>query len=201
MKISQTGIDLIKSFEGLRLEAYKAVPTEQYMTIGYGHYGVDVKVGSKISKKQAEELLKKDLQRFVEGVDRYVKVKVNQHQFDALVSFSYNCGLGALQNSTLLAKLNTGDYSGAAKEFLKWTKSGGKELKGLVTRRNKEMNLFLKPIPTKISYVNYKIKLGDTLTKIAIKHNTTVSAIMKANKSIESASRIIAGVTIKIPKK
>jgi GH24 family phage-related lysozyme (muramidase) len=198
MNITQTGIDLIKSFEGLKLEAYKAVPTEKYMTIGYGHYGSDVKEDQKITKKQAEELLKKDLKKFVDGVDKLVTVKVNSNQFDALVSFAYNCGLGALKDSTLLEKLNEGNFQGASKEFERWTKSGGKELKGLVTRRNKEKNLFLKPIKTTTTV--YKIKLGETLTTIAKKHNTTVTAILKANTSIKNPNRIFAGQTIKIPK-
>jgi GH24 family phage-related lysozyme (muramidase) len=207
MNISQTGIDLIKSFEGLRLESYKAVSTEKHMTIGYGHYGPDVKVDQKLTKKQAEDLLKKDLKTFVDGVNSLVKVKVNSNQFDALVSFAYNCGLGALKTSTLLEKLNSGDYLGASKEFERWTKSGGKELKGLVTRRNKEKNLFLKPTSgsstvskPKTTTINYTIKLGDTLTHIAKKHNTTVSAIMKQNTSIKNADKIFAGQTIKIPK-
>lgn len=199
MNITQAGIDLIKSFEGLKLEAYKAVPTEKYWTIGYGHYDKLVKPDQKITKKQAEDLLKKDLQVFVNGVEKLVKVKVNSNQFDALVSFAYNCGLTALKTSTLLEKLNDGDTSGASKEFLRWTKSGGKELKGLVTRRNKEMNLFLNPT-TKVSTTTYTIKLGDNLTQIAKKHSTTVSAIMKANTSIKNPNKIFAGQTIKIPK-
>ena len=198
MNITQTGIDLIKSFEGLKLEAYKAVPTEKYMTIGYGHYGSDVKEDQKITKKQAEELLKKDLKKFVDGVDKLVTVKVNSNQFDALVSFAYNCGLGALKDSTLLEKLNEGDFQGASKEFERWTKSGGKELKGLVTRRNKEKNLFLKP--TKSSSTTYKIKLGDMLALVAKKHNVTVADIMRANPSIKNPNKIFAGQTIKIPK-
>jgi GH24 family phage-related lysozyme (muramidase) len=199
MNISQTGIDLIKGFEGLRLKAYKAVETEQYYTIGYGHYGSDVSRNESITKAQAEALLKKDLQRYVDAVEKYVKVKLNQNQFDSLVSFTYNCGIGALQNSTLLAKLNKGDYVGASKEFYKWNKSGGKVLKGLVTRRKKERDLFVKSVPQK-QYINYTIKKGDTLSEIADKYDTTILAIMKANTSIISANHIVTGKVVKIPK-
>jgi GH24 family phage-related lysozyme (muramidase) len=147
MNISQKGIDLIKSFEGLSLKAYKPVAGEKYWTIGYGHYGADVRQGQVITKEQAEALLKKDLQKYVDGVNSVLKVPINQNQFDALVSFAYNCGVGALQKSTLLKKLNAGDYVGASKEFGKWVHgAGGVVLKGLVTRRQKEAKLFNTPV-------------------------------------------------------
>jgi lysozyme len=144
MNISQNGIDLIKKFEGCVLFGYKdavGVPT-----IGYGHTG-GVIVGQVISQAKAEELLKKDLQKFVNGVIACVDVPVNQNQFDALVSFSFNCGLGSLQKSTLLKKLNAKDYAGAAAEFTKWNKAGGGILAGLTRRRAAELALFVKPVP------------------------------------------------------
>ena len=85
MKTSQIGVDLIKSFEGCRLAAYKPVPTEKYWTIGYGHYGADVVPGIKITQAQAEAYLKKDLERFENAVTR-TGLALNQNQFDALVS-------------------------------------------------------------------------------------------------------------------
>lgn len=189
MQISQKGIDLIKSFEGLRLTAYKAVPTEKYWTIGYGHYGSDVRHGEKITEAQAEALLKKDLQKYVDGVNSLVKVPVNQNQFDALVSFAYNCGVGALQTSTLLKKLNAKDYAGASLEFAKWNKSGGKVYQGLVTRRAKETALFntpvavAKPAPVKPASKpeTYTVKAGDTLSEIGVKYGLSVSAIKSMN--------------------
>jgi lysozyme len=144
MNISQNGIELIKKFEGCVLFGYKdavGVPT-----IGYGHTG-GVIVGQVISQAKAEELLKKDLQKFVNGVIACVDVPVNQNQFDALVSFSFNCGLGSLQKSTLLKKLNAKDYAGAAAEFTKWNKAGGGILAGLTRRRAAELALFVKPVP------------------------------------------------------
>ena len=103
MKTSQNGINLIKKYEGCRLTAYKC-PAGLW-TIGYGHTK-NVKSGQKITQKQAENFLKQDLKTFEKGVEKAVKVRLNQNQFDALVSFAYNCGLGALKTSTLLRKLN-----------------------------------------------------------------------------------------------
>ena len=149
MNISQNGINLIKKYEGLRLNAYKPVPTEKYWTIGYGHYGTDVKEGMEITEKRAEELLRQDLKKFEGYVNSYVKVTLTQSMYDSLVSFAYNCGAGSLKNSTLLKLLNNGDYVGAANEFKKWTKGGGKVLPGLVKRRKEEKELFLsEPTPT-----------------------------------------------------
>ena len=95
MNISQRGIDLIKKYEGLRLKAYKPVATEIYWTIGYGHYGADVKEGMEITQKQAEEYLRKDCESSVKAVNA-LKRNLNQNQFDALVSFAFNCGAGNL---------------------------------------------------------------------------------------------------------
>lgn len=143
--ISQEGINLIKKYEGLRTEAYRCpagIPT-----IGYGHTGtVDgkkIEMGMKITEKKAEKLLREDLQRFEKGVSDCVQVPLTQGQFDALVSFSFNLGVGSLQSSTLLKLLNQGKYKDAAEEFGKWVKAGGKILDGLVKRRADEKKLFL----------------------------------------------------------
>lgn len=140
VKINQKGIDLIRHFEGLYLESYKC-PAGVW-TIGYGHTG-GVSAGEKISEEKAEDLLREDLGRFEKGMEELVKVKLNEDQFSALVSFSFNLGLGNLSKSTLLKKLNTGDYAGAADEFPKWRKAAGKVLQGLVKRRAAERELFL----------------------------------------------------------
>lgn len=138
------GIDLIKSFEGLKLNAY--ICPAGIPTIGYGTTRVNsqpVQMGSVITESQAVDYLKADLQQFESAVNGAVKVPVTQNQFDALVSFTYNLGAGNLRSSTLLKKLNAGDYAGAADEFPKWNKAGGKELAGLTRRRNAERDLFL----------------------------------------------------------
>lgn len=139
MQTSQKGLDLIKSFEGLRLSAYKC-PADVW-TIGYGTTA-GVKEGQIITKERAEELLRDDVKRFEDQVLRLVKVPLTQGQLDALVSFTYNLGAANLGNSTLLRLLNAGDYKGAAAQFGRWTKAGGKELPGLVKRRAAERSLF-----------------------------------------------------------
>lgn len=140
---STAGIALLKKFEGCRLKAYKALPTEKYYTIGYGHTGADVKAGMTITLAQAEAMLKTDLKIFEKSVNNYVLVGMTQNMFDALVSFSYNCGESVLKGSTLLKKLNKKDYIDAAEQFKKWNKSGGKVIPGLTERRAKERALFL----------------------------------------------------------
>ena len=96
-----------------------------------------------LSMGEVDDILKKDLARFESGVSRLCPVSLTQGQFDALVSFSFNVGLGNLQRSTIRMKVNRGDFEGAAESFLDWTKAGGKVLKGLVSRRNDEKALFL----------------------------------------------------------
>lgn len=190
MKTSQSGLDLIKKYEGCRLTAYKC-PAGVW-TIGYGHTK-GVKKGQKISQKQAKVFLREDVKVFENGVNKYVSVALNQNQFDALVSFCYNCGLEAFKNSTLRKKLNAKDYTGASNEFLRWDKSGGVVLKGLKRRRNDEKALFDK-IPVATIYI---VKKGDYLSKIAQKHGTTVDKLVKLN-NIKNPDLIKIGQKLKI---
>ena len=139
MRTSENGLALIRQAEGLRLRAYKC-PAGVW-TIGYGTTA-GVKEGQVITKERAEELLREDVKRFEDQVLRLVKVPLTQGQLDALVSFTYNLGAANLGNSTLLRLLNAGDYKGAAAQFDRWTKAGGKELPGLVKRRAAERALF-----------------------------------------------------------
>ena len=138
-RISQKGINLIKEFEGFRHNAYQ--DSVGVWTIGYGHT-LTARQGMKISRTEGEELLKKDLVRFEKAVRR-VNVPLNQNQFDALVSFAFNVGVGAFGGSTLLKRLNKGDYQGAANELMRWVHAGGRQLRGLVRRRQHEQQLFL----------------------------------------------------------
>lgn len=214
MKISKSGIDFIHQFEGLRLKAYKVLESERYYTIGWGHYGQDVKFGQEISRQRADDLFDKDIDRFQKAVNLYVKVDINQNQFDALVSFAYNVGISALQTSTLLEKLNKGDYVGASKEFARWNKSGGKVLAGLTKRREKERQLFMKDFkePTKVKpptkptpakspqTATYTVKSGDTLSEIAVAKKTTVAKLLKLNPSIKDKDTIYVGQKIKYEK-
>jgi len=140
MQTSNNGMDLIKRFEGLKLEAYRdsvGIPT-----IGYGHtHGV--KMGDVIAGEQADKYLREDLLVAELTINTNVKVKLTQNQFDALASFVFNLGSGNFVKSTLLKKLNAGDFAGAADEFGKWVNAGGKKLSGLVKRRAAEREVFI----------------------------------------------------------
>ncbi|SPF82136.1 Phage lysin (EC 3.2.1.17)  len=138
-------VNAIKEHEGLRLKAY--LDSVGVWTIGYGDTGPDVVKGLVITKEQAEERLRKRLVEFEGCVNRAVKVKLTQNQFDALVSLVYNIGPTNFNSSTLLRKLNAGDYAGAADQFLVWNKGrvGGKlvVIDGLANRRKAERQLFV----------------------------------------------------------
>jgi lysozyme len=145
MTVSDAGLKLIQHFEGLFLKAYKC-PAGVW-TIGYGHTGLkhndgSVTPGRKITKAEAVALLLQDLNtKYAPAVRRLVKVPLRQYEFDALVSFHFNTG--SLGKSTLLRRLNEGDFKTAASEFDKWVRGAGKVLPGLVRRRKAERHLFL----------------------------------------------------------
>jgi lysozyme len=140
LSVSQTGIDMIKGFEGFR--SYPYTCPGGALTIGYG---TTMKPGefTSVTKEQAEALLRKSIVGFERSIKKLVTVPLSQNQYDALVSFTYNVGAGALKRSTLLKNLNSGDYTGAADELLRFTRSNGKVLEGLEKRRQKERTLFL----------------------------------------------------------
>lgn len=140
MQTSNKGMDLIKRFEDLKLGAYRdsvGIPT-----IGYGHTH-NVKMGDVITGEQADKYLREDLLVAELTINTNVKVKLTQNQFDALASFVFNLGSGNFVKSTLLKKLNAGDFAGAAGEFGKWVNAGGKKLAGLVKRRAAEREVFI----------------------------------------------------------
>lgn len=145
MTPSRKGLALIKRSEGRRLTAY--VCPAGHWTIGYGHTSMagppNVTPGMKITAAEADKILLADLAKFSAGMMKKIKVGLTQGQYDALLSLAYNIGLGNFGNSTLLEKLNDGDVRGAAEEFPKWRKGGGKVLPGLVKRRAEEKALFL----------------------------------------------------------
>ena len=138
--INGKGLRLLKSFEGLRLDAY--LDAVGILTIGYGTTG-GVFPGMHITEPEAEALLRRDLRRFESAVDGLVQVSLNSDQFSALVSFAYNIGEFALANSTLLGLLNQGDVQGAADQLLRWNRGDQGELPGLTRRRKAERALFL----------------------------------------------------------
>jgi lysozyme len=159
MKVSHSAILMIKHHEGVRYKPYKC-PAALW-TVGVGHVLYPAQTALKApdrlsyplkpadtrvwSTEEVDALLSADLSRFEQGVSRYCPAAVgNQNQFDALVSFAFNLGLGTLQRSTLRAKFNRGEFDNAAEEFMKFTKAGGKVLRGLLNRRTDERALFLK---------------------------------------------------------
>jgi lysozyme len=157
MKISTTGVDLIKHFEGVRLKPYRC--PAQLWTVGVGHvlypdqaklsaegrrhYPLKPEHNRSFTQKEVDELLRNDLCLFEAGVERLCGRSLSQCQFDALVSFVFNLGLGTLQRSTLKSKLTRGDIKGAADQFLRFSMAGGKILPGLQRRRIAERTMFL----------------------------------------------------------
>ncbi|GAA4667469.1 lysozyme [Bartonella pachyuromydis] len=155
-KISKEGLALIKKWEGLCLNAYEV--RVGVWVIGYGHTSAvgtpHVHKGMRITEAEAEKILYQDLQQFEYVVEKTVTVPLNDEQFAALVSFSYNIGIDAFRDSTLVKKLNKGNYEAVPTELQKWTRVGGKRLPGLVNRRAAEAGLWAQG-----SYVspNYQI--------------------------------------------
>jgi len=150
LTLSAAGENLIKHFENCmkrigpdRYQAYRC--PAGVLTIGWGHTSGDRRKFSSAtiwSMADCDDAFREDMKEYEAAVQRLVKVPLTQYQYDAMVSFVYNCGAGNLQKSTLLKKLNAGDYDGAAVEFHKWNKGGGKKLDGLVRRRASEALLF-----------------------------------------------------------
>ena len=148
MQVSDAGIELIKSFEGFRANAYPDPKSGGApWTVGYGTTkfpsGRPVKQGDKVTPAQAELYLREDVKKFASSVDALVTVPLKQCQYDALVSFVYNLGATNFRKSTLLKKLNAKDYKGAADEFLRWVSPGSSVEAGLRRRRTAERAMFL----------------------------------------------------------
>lgn len=175
-KIGQAGLQLIMQYEGCRLTAYKPVSTEKYYTIGYGHYGADVKKRMKISMAQAEAYLIADCQKFANYVDNkaYVPITLNDNQRDALISFAYNCGSGNLKK---LCAGRTPEQIAA--KIPAYNKAGGKVLNGLTRRRKAEQTLFLTPV-NGVAPVQHDYKVGKNyVTKVDLNVRATAAGAMK----------------------
>lgn len=157
MQISENGLELLKQWEGFKLQVYK--DSAGLPTIGVGHLitkselssgkividGVPVKYAGGLTDQQALDLLAQDVTPAEQAVNSGVKVALNQNQFDALVSFTFNVGVGAFQSSTLLKVLNQQQYSEVPAQLLRWTRAGGQVVQGLVNRRQNEINLWNTP--------------------------------------------------------
>lgn len=160
MKISENGLKLIEQFEGLRLTAYKATKRDKYYTIGYGHYGADVKQGMTITEAQAEAYLRQDVAEAEAAVNKYSGYGWNQNQFDALVSFAYN--VGNIDGLTNNGKRSVAEISAKLPEYVY---SGGVKLAGLVRRRAAEKALFDTPVTAAVDTGEKSI---DTLAREVI---------------------------------
>lgn len=142
MHINEAGLALLKSFESCKLSAYLDVGG--IPTVGWGSTGPDIHMGLTFTQEQADHRLDEDLKRFECRIQSMLHAHTSANEFSALVCFAYNVGLGALQGSTLLKKLNAGDYPGAAEEFKRWNKVNGEPCDGLTRRRKAEHDLFVK---------------------------------------------------------
>lgn len=188
-KISNAGVKLIKSFEGCRLTAYKPVPTEQYWTIGWGHYGSDVKQGMTITQAKADAMLIADLAKYEAYVNNpsFVPItdKLNQNQFDALTSFCYNTGpenLKKLCKDRMIAQI--------AASITKYNKAGGKVLNGLVRRRKAELDLFNTPdVKKETENEVTAIVNGEEIKGAVLKDGTVLIPLRAAGDNI-SGSKI-----------
>ena len=140
--IPQAAIDLVKHFEGFSSTPY--VCPAGFLTVGYGHVvAKDYPRDAKVTREEAEELLRKDLRIAAYGVLRLTSVTLSDNQYAALVSFVFNLGLGRYQSSTLRMKVNRGEFTEAAREFRKWIYGGGRKLPGLIARRDAEARVYL----------------------------------------------------------
>lgn len=168
MKTSEKGIELIIIFEGFCPNATKCLKSEKYYTIGFGHYGKDVKENDTITKSKAIELLKSDLEKFEKKVNKYSAYDFTQNEFDALISFCYNVG-----NIDQLTAKGTRSKKEIADKMLLYCKSGGKVIRGLQKRREKERALFLKSSTSDFypRYVGASNDLNTIFSAIGVPNN------------------------------
>ena len=144
--INEATVDVVKEFEGLRLDAYRCAAG--VVTIGYGYtnragFGPGVKMGDRWTQKQAEDMLTLGLEVFAEEIAPHIKARTNDNEFGAMLSLAYNIGTGNFAKSTMLKRFNAGDKAGAAKAMMWWNKADGRVLNGLVRRREAERAMFL----------------------------------------------------------
>lgn len=194
--VNAEGLKLIKQWEGLKLTAYK--DGGGVWTIGYGHTSAAgapvVKQGMKISNEEAEKILRDDLDKFEADVVRLVKVPLNDNQFAALVSFHFNTG--ALGKSTLLKKLNKGDYKSVPSELMKWVNDNGKRVQGLVNRRSAEVGLWAKGSFVSSNTQNATPAKKEVLTKENITWGTTLISALGLSQVSGPVAWALAGVIV-----
>lgn len=191
MKTSQSGIELIKKFEGFRGKAYRC-PAGVW-TVGYG-FTTDVKEGDTITQAQADKRLVSELGYYEQVVNKHVKTALTQNQFDALVSFVFNVGEGAFKKSTLLKLLNKGDYEGVAAQFMRWDKVGKKPLAGLTRRRTAEAALFMQSsdveeMPQAVDSPNKPLVKSKTMANASVAG--IVGTAIAITPAIEPAGQVV----------
>lgn len=179
MKISDKMIDVLIEFEGLELEPYKC--SAGVLTIGIGHVMRPNMDYSNMTKDKALELFRRDVDYFERGIRSLGQL--TQHQFDALVAFSFNVGLGAFKSSTMLRFIRTGDMVGAAKQFLRWNRAAGKEVEGLTKRRLVEAIIFSGLKKISLSEINKIVDLPTGLRQTSIKEAIKILEGYHAKKS------------------
>lgn len=193
--IGAAGLLLIKNFEGCRLKAYKPVATEKYWTIGWGHYGPDVKEGQTITQAEADALLVSDCQRFADAVDNTANCQLtnqlNANQRDALISFTFNCGVGCLR--TLCKGRSLPQICEA---MARYNLSGGKPLAGLTRRRKAEQTLFNTPIEEDDMDINIEKLTDEQLIRLAEKMQAALAKRpISAALSAELDEAVALGIT------
>ena len=190
-------VNVIKTWEGLSLKACKAVSTEKYWTIGYGHYGAEVKANQTITEAEAEALLKSDLKVFENAVNSAVKVSITQAQFDACVSLAYNIGTGAFANSDIVSFINAGKIGHACVDFPSWRLSGGQILVGLQRRRQSEMESFGTGVNfTLTDTMNVRSGPGTTYAVKKVSQITTNGKECAVDKSANANALFKAGTVV-----
>jgi len=194
--VNAEGLKIIKQWEGLKLTAYK--DGGGVWTIGYGHTSAAgapiVKQGMKITNEEAERILRNDLDKFEADVVRLVKVPLNDNQFAALVSFHFNTG--ALGKSTLLKKLNKGDYKSVPSELMKWVNDNGKRVQGLVNRRSAEVGLWAKGSFVSSNTQHATPAKKEVLTKENITWGTTLISALGLSQVSGPVAWALAGVIV-----
>ena len=193
--VGAAGLALIKQFEGCRLKAYKPVKTEKYWTIGWGHYGPDVKEGQTITQAQADALLAADCQRFADAVDNPaycpLTAQLNANQRDALISFTFNCGVGCL--TTLCRGRSLPQICEA---MALYNKSGGKPLAGLTRRRAAEQGLFNTPVEENADMFDVEKLTEDQLVRLAERMQAALSKLPVSDTlAPELAEAVAMGIT------
>ena len=193
--VGAAGLALIKQFEGCRLKAYKPVKTEKYWTIGWGHYGPDVKEGQTITQAQADALLAADCQRFADAVDNPaycpLTAQLNANQRDALISFTFNCGVGCLKTLCRGRSLLQ-----ICEAMALYNKSGGKPLAGLTRRRAAEQGLFNTPVEENADMFDVEKLTEDQLVRLAERMQAALAKLPVSDTlAPELAEAVAMGIT------